>query len=276
MSEEKVTQYTDESLNRLNLSIDAKVFLQKVNYKAETLEIIEDKLRAFCPVHKDKNFRTLTIDLKSNHFKCHYLKCEGYKGGNLLYLYSLAQKCSLAEAAQFWSSTLHIPLEEIKSESEKASESKPADQTVPSQSMQRDKSSSDNDHFNQGVSFYTRNLMAEAIKEFEVVLNENPDKALDTYNMLGLCYMKQGSYEKAIEEFKKGLECKDHDEKDYIGLQYNLGRVFEASGKMKEALEIFKTIFAKDPKYQDVEVKIKKLEVAEGAPGPRKIKISYV
>ena len=270
MAEEKIKEYTEESLNRLNLSIDAKVLLEKINYKSEDAERLEDKLRAFCPVHKDKNFRTLVIDLKGNHFKCHYLQCEGYKGGNLLHLYSIAQKCSLGESAIFWSKTLNIPLEEIKAEGEEKVEAASA---VPAKEA---KTLLEEDHFNKGISFYTRNLLGEAIKEFEIVLKETPDKELDVRNMLGLCFMKQGSYEKAIEEFKNGLECKGRQEKEYQSLKYNLGRVYEASGKMKEALEIFKAVYKQDPKYQDVEQRMKKLESAEGAPAPRKIKISYV
>jgi len=270
MAKEEAKEYTEESLARLNLSIDPKVLMEKINYRPEAIEIIEDKLRAFCPIHQDKNFRTFVIDLKSNHFKCHYLQCPGYKGGNLLYLYSIVQKCSLAEAASYWSKTLNIPLEEIKSEKEEVSV--PARGTAPAE---EGKVSKEN-HFNKGVSFYTRNLLEEAIKEFELAMQEEPDKELQVHNMLGLCFMKQGSYEKAIEEFKKGLECKGYEEKEYQGLQYNLGRVYEASGKIKEALEIFKELYKKDPKYQDVEQRVKKLEAAEGAPAPRKIKISYV
>ena len=270
MAGEKIKEYTEESLNRLNLSIDAKVLLQKINYRPEAVEIMEDKIRAFCPIHKDKNFRTLVIDLKSNHFKCHYLQCEGYKGGNLLYLYSITQKCSLGESALFWSKTLNVPLEEIV----QAGEEKTEVETAPVSAVP--KAPAEEDHFAKGVSFYTKNLLAEAIKEFEFVLKEMPDKELETRNMLGLCFMKQGSYEKAIEEFKKGLECKGREEKEYRSLKYNLGRVYEASGKMKEALEIFKSVYKEDPKYQDVEQRMKKLESAEGSPAPRKIKISYV
>ena len=270
MAEEKVKEYTEESLNRLNLSIDVKALLNKINYKPEAVEIVEDKLRAFCPIHKDKNFRTLVVDLKSNHFKCHYLQCEGYKGGNLLHLYSIAQKCSLGESALFWSKTLNVPLEEIIQPGEEKVEAG----AVPAPAAQ--KVVAEESHFNKGVSFYTRNLLEEAKKEFEIVLQEKPDKELETRNMLGLCFMKQGSYEKAIEEFKKGLECKGGEEKEYQSLRYNLGRVYEASGKMKEALEIFKAIYKQDPKYQDVGQRMKKLEAVEGAPVPRKIKISYV
>lgn len=269
MAEGKVKEYTEESLNRLNLSIDAKVLIQKIDYKPEGIEIIEDKLRAFCPIHKDKNFRTLTIDMKSNHFKCHFLQCEGYRGGNLLHLYSITQKCSLGESALFWSKTLNVPLEEIKpaEEEAKAEVAAPAAET---------KKAPEEDRYNKGVSFYTRNLLEEAIKEFQAVLEEAPDRELEVRNMLGLCFMKQGSYERAVEEFKKGLQCQGKEEKEYLGLKYNLARVHEASGKIKEGLELFKEIYKQNPKYQDVEQRMKKLEVVEGAPAPRKIKISYI
>jgi len=272
MAEQKSgKEFSNDSLTRLNISIDAKSLMEKLSYRPEAIEIVEDKLRALCPIHQDKNFRTFTVDLKNNHFKCHYTQCDGYKGGNLLYLYSIVQKVSLGEAAMYWSKTLNIPLEEGKKEGAALAEEEETSAAAPA----AEKTVKEN-HFNKGVSFYTRNLLDEAVKEFEIAKTDDPDKELQIHNMLGLCFMKQGSYDKAIDEFKKGLQCKGYEEKEYNGLQYNLGRVYEASGKMKEALEIFQVLFKKDPKYQDVEQRVKKLEAAEGAPAPRKIKISYV
>jgi len=268
-------QYTEESLNRLNLSIDAKVMLKKLNYRSEAMEILEDKLRAFCPIHKDKNFRTLVIDLKNNHFKCHFFQCEGAKGGSLLHLYSLVNKCTIGESADFWGKELNVPIEEIKTGEDEGMAVTAEEKQDTEKSEKSEKITTEN-RFTKGVSLYTRNLLADAIKEFEFARKEDSGKELQVHNMLGLCYMKQGSYEKAIEEFKNGLGCKGYEEKEYLGLKYNLGRVYETTGKNDDAMKTFKEIEQKDPKYQDVAQRLKKLETAAGSPTPRKIKISYV
>jgi GGDEF domain-containing protein len=65
-------------------------------------------LRCYCPIHKDTLVRSLTIDLDKKHYKCSYVPCSGYKGGNLLELYALAKDQSVLDAATFWATKLGI------------------------------------------------------------------------------------------------------------------------------------------------------------------------
>lgn len=65
-------------------------------------------LRCYCPIHKDTLVRSLGIDLDKKHYKCSYVPCSGYKGGNLLELYALAKNQSMLDAAQFWANKLGI------------------------------------------------------------------------------------------------------------------------------------------------------------------------
>lgn len=65
-------------------------------------------LRCFCPIHKDTLVRSLAIDLDKKHFKCSYVPCAGYKGGNLLELFSLARNQSMLNSVTFWATKLGI------------------------------------------------------------------------------------------------------------------------------------------------------------------------
>jgi len=65
-------------------------------------------LRCFCPIHKDTLVRSLAIDLDKKHFKCSYVPCAGYKGGNLLELYTLAKNQAMLDSVTFWATKLGI------------------------------------------------------------------------------------------------------------------------------------------------------------------------
>ncbi|MDI6784515.1 MAG: hypothetical protein QME64_10530 [bacterium] len=68
-------------------------------------------LRCFCPIHKDTLVRSLAIDMDKKHFKCSYVPCAGYKGGNLLELYALAKNQAIRESVSFWATKLGIESE---------------------------------------------------------------------------------------------------------------------------------------------------------------------
>ncbi|MCX7919400.1 MAG: hypothetical protein N3A72_07295 [bacterium] len=68
-------------------------------------------MRVFCPIHKDTVVRSLAIDLDRKHFKCSYVPCAGYKGGNLLELYSLGKNIPLIDSVTFWATKLGIEKE---------------------------------------------------------------------------------------------------------------------------------------------------------------------
>ena len=59
-------------------------------------------LRCFCPIHKDRVFRTLLIDMQLQTFKCSYTRCSGFRGGSLIDLFALTFGCSQEEAMSYW------------------------------------------------------------------------------------------------------------------------------------------------------------------------------
>ncbi|MBN1901704.1 tetratricopeptide repeat protein [Candidatus Sumerlaeota bacterium] len=76
-------------IEQINDKIDAKVLFDKINYAPDKVQIIGTTLKCFCPLHKEKAFRSLIVDLKKNSFRCSLKGCPGFEGGTLVHFYSL-------------------------------------------------------------------------------------------------------------------------------------------------------------------------------------------
>lgn len=76
-------------IDQINEKIDAKILFDKINYAPEKVQIIGTTLKCFCPLHKEKAFRSLIVDLKKNTFRCSLKGCAGFEGGTLVRFYAL-------------------------------------------------------------------------------------------------------------------------------------------------------------------------------------------
>jgi len=79
----------------------------------------------------------------------------------------------------------------------------------------------------------------EAMRELELAMLIDP-LSPHSYWGLTVTYILTGQYEKAIEEVQKTLEL----ERDYKPSLNLLGRGYEMSGRVDEAIEVFKRLFA--------------------------------
>lgn len=82
-------------------------------------------------------------------------------------------------------------------------------------------------------------MYEEAIKEFGSILN-NPTYGPSSRYNIGVCYMRQENYEKALDYFK---QVKDQD---YDGLRYNLGVCNMLLDKIDDAIEAFTASIEKE------------------------------
>ncbi|MFH0794536.1 MAG: tetratricopeptide repeat protein [bacterium] len=76
-----------ELLEEINKKINPEALLRKINYYPDEVQRIGDRMKAFCPLHEEKAFRSLIIDVKQNTFRCTMTRCVGFKGGSLVDLY---------------------------------------------------------------------------------------------------------------------------------------------------------------------------------------------
>lgn len=76
-------------IDQINEIIDPQQLLEKINYAPDKIQIIGTTLKCFCPLHKEKAFRSLIVDLKKKTFRCSVKGCKGFEGGTLVDFYAI-------------------------------------------------------------------------------------------------------------------------------------------------------------------------------------------
>lgn len=99
-------------LEQINEKIDPALLLQRIAYATDKIQVADDSIKAFCPIHKDARFRSLIIDSKKHSYKCTIKTCEGYGGGTLVDLYAKSRKMSDVAAAQELIGALDLPVDQ--------------------------------------------------------------------------------------------------------------------------------------------------------------------
>ena len=118
------------------------------------------------------------------------------------------------------------------------------------------------ERFNYGELCYHLGDLDHAIEQFQQT-RRSPDFELMSYNMLGLCFAKKKGFNMlglAINQFKKGLETRGHNEQAYLELRYNLAQIQYQNGRLAESLNEFKECYRVDIAYRDVRSWIEKIE----------------
>lgn len=111
--------------------------------------------------------------------------------------------------------------------------------------------------YEMGVLYFNAGKIQEAMGEFQKSKN-NPNKKVASMNYLGQCFAKRKMYPLAANTFQDAIKEKpvfDEEKKDLV---YNLGLIFDAMEKPKEANEQFEQIYAIDISYKDVAARVDK------------------
>ncbi len=136
-------------------------------------------------------------------------------------------------------------------------------------------------HYDLGIAYKEMGLIDEAISEFNISAT-SPHKEIESYNMLGLCYRDKGDLSEAEKYFKRALQNPGITQDFSKGVLYELARVYEESGEIKEAIEILEKIVAIDSNFRDVSERITNLKsmpekIKEDERGKDKTKrVSYI
>ena len=142
-------------------------------------------------------------------------------------------------------------------------------------------------HYNLGIAYKEMGLVDDAIKEFQTSKGD-PKRFLQSSTMLGVCYMEKGLHTLAIDVLTKALESlKDKDE-SYWALSYELAEAYEKNQDLKEAVELYTSIYGWNAKFRDISDKMSLLpsqapKAAENGrtkdtekPKERKDRVSYL
>jgi tetratricopeptide (TPR) repeat protein len=98
--------------------------------------------------------------------------------------------------------------------------------------------------FTYGAAFSQRGYFDQAIREFSLALETDPDYAEAHYN-LGTCYLKQGKSDEARRHLLRALELR-HEYPDALN---NLGMLAAQAGDAREAIRYFQQAVDQRPDY---------------------------
>lgn len=110
-------------------------------------------------------------------------------------------------------------------------------------------------HFDLGIAYKEMGLYDDAIAEFQVAAAD-PHRQVDCLTLQGLCYQEKGNFAQAEAVFNKALALADLPQEGLLSINYELGQLYEMSGRTAEAISIFTNVCKIDPDYRDVSTKL--------------------
>ncbi|GMU66132.1 MAG: hypothetical protein AMXMBFR36_24060 [Acidobacteriota bacterium] len=113
-------------------------------------------------------------------------------------------------------------------------------------------------HFNLGIAYREMGLVDEAIGEFQLAAKDSK-YLIDCCSLLGACFLEKGLPELAVKWYRKGLEVPDLPEEATLGLLYDLGNLYLATGESEKAHKTFIEIYGVNSNYRDVVAKLEEL-----------------
>jgi tetratricopeptide (TPR) repeat protein len=135
--------------------------------------------------------------------------------------------------------------------------------------------------YNLGIAYKEMGLIDDAIKEFKIAAND-PENALKSPSMLALCYMEKKFFPLAIKEFEKVAKLVSPDDEGFLGAKCDLADACVKNKEYTRALDIYMEIYEMNPKFRDVESKVKIIdsmiseEKKKGKPKQKKDRVSYI
>lgn len=104
----------------------------------------------------------------------------------------------------------------------------------------------DVDHLARGKAEMERENFSEAIEEFSLAIEDDPDSA-EAYNLRGLAYSITGSFARAIEDCSKAIEL----DPDYADAYNNRGAAFSGLGEIDAAIQDYSKAIELNAEFED-------------------------
>ena len=101
-------------------------------------------------------------------------------------------------------------------------------------------------HFKLGSIFFHRNILAEAIENFEKSIQLKSD-FVPAYVRLGKCFIKKGEYLKAVEIYEEGLKIQP----DFLDLSNSLGVALTFGNEYDKATAVLQDTIKKKPDFDE-------------------------
>ncbi|MDI6839948.1 MAG: tetratricopeptide repeat protein [bacterium] len=114
------------------------------------------------------------------------------------------------------------------------------------------------DHYKLGIEYRALGFYDASVRELQLAstIDSFRQKALCE---LGYCFLEKGEAKLAVNAFKQAIEEGGKTSKNYIELQYGLGRAYESLGDHDNALHAFEEVYLYNISYKDVKDRLSKL-----------------
>lgn len=121
-------------------------------------------------------------------------------------------------------------------------------------------------HLQLGLAFMEQNLIDEAIEEFNIA-SRDKNLTLEALTLISHCHRLKGNLEEAERWLNRAIKLVAPGTDQYFALMFDLGLIYEKSGEVEKALNIYREIQSWNPTYRSVSEKINRLSGMNGASG---------
>ncbi len=136
-------------------------------------------------------------------------------------------------------------------------------------------------HYNLGIAYREMGLLDDAISEFSKA-EKDPNRFVDCQTLKGLSYSDKGDFANAEIMFQQALDSTYLEDLQHMNLCYELGLLYERSGRINDALISYQDVLSQDSNYRDINDKVNSLKATLGiaddpsVPEKGKERISYL
>jgi len=120
--------------------------------------------------------------------------------------------------------------------------------------------------YDLGIAYREMELYEDAVGEFRMCLDSEA-RRLDSLHMMGLCALDTGRYRDAVNHMEQVLTAPELPSEMRAGLQFDLGRAFQALGDLARARSAYESVREADASFPGIDEKLAELEPAD-AGGP--------
>jgi Tfp pilus assembly protein PilF len=118
--------------------------------------------------------------------------------------------------------------------------------------------------YDLGIAYREMGLFDDAIAEFRVSMDSD-SRRLESLYMMGLCAFELGRLPDAINHLEQALAMPDLPQERLIGVQFDLGRAYQASGDRERARGLYEAVAALDASFPGVSAQIASLDTGTDA-----------
>ncbi len=113
--------------------------------------------------------------------------------------------------------------------------------------------------YNLGLAFMEQGLLDEAVEEFKLAAQDEA-LALDSLSLLSQCFRRKKNYAESLLWVEKAMGLAPEGSLSQIALIYDLAALREDMNQRAAALELYRKVRERAPRYRDAALRIKILE----------------